>query len=84
MIVSVSEVLVVPQPVLLTPELSEVDVRLIWTASSNRIYRLEFNPDLNPTNWIIIPGDVTGLSNTASKLNALTSSNRFYRVRVVP
>jgi hypothetical protein len=52
---------------------------------ANATYRLEFNPDLgNLTNWSSIPGDVTTLSNTASKLDALTPSNRLYRVRVLP
>lgn len=73
-----------PQPVLLQPELLGSEVRLIWTAVSNATYRLEFNPDLSLTNWTALSGDVTTLSNTASKLDALTPSNRFYRVRVVP
>ena len=84
-ILRVTEVLPIPQPTLLTPELTGPDVRLIWTATSNVTYRLEFNPDLtNLTNWNALPGDVTGSSNTASKLDALTPSNRLYRVRVLP
>ncbi|MBI5385683.1 MAG: autotransporter-associated beta strand repeat-containing protein [Verrucomicrobia bacterium] len=83
-IVSVSEVFAVPRPILLPPELSGPDIRLLWTAVSNTTYRLEFNSDLNTSNWIGVPGDVTPLSNTASKLDALTSSNRFYRVRIIP
>jgi len=83
-ILRVSDVGAVSQPILLTPELAGPDLRLIWTAISNTSYRLEFNPDLNPTNWNALAGDVIGLSNTASKLDALTSSNRFYRVRVMP
>ena len=58
--------------------------RLIWTAVSNTTYRLEFNPDLGPSNWIALPGDVIGVSNTASKLDVVTSSSRLYRVRVLP
>ncbi len=78
------QLLSVSLPVLLTPQLFGTDVRLVWTAISNTSYRLEFNPDLSASNWIVLPGDVIGLSNTASKLDTLTSSNRFYRVRVVP
>jgi hypothetical protein len=75
----------IPQPVLLSPELIGADIKLTWTAVANATYRLEFNPDLgNLTNWSSIPGDVTTLSNTASKLDALTPSNRLYRVRVLP
>jgi hypothetical protein len=74
----------IPQPVLLTPELASPSIRLIWTATSNVTYRLESNPNLSSTNWTAVPGDVTTLSNTASKLDALTPSNRLYRVRVLP
>ncbi len=64
--------------------LSPSGVLLSWTAESNRKYRLEFNADIGLTNCGIVPSDVTALSNTASKLDALTPSNRFYRVRVLP
>ncbi len=76
--------IVVPQPILFTPVLSSSNVLLSWTAVSNQTYRLEFNPNLGPTNWAAVPGNVTSLSNMATKLDALTSSNRFYRVRVLP
>jgi hypothetical protein len=83
-IVRVTEVLVIPRPLLLPSELVGPDVKLTWTAFSNITYQLGFSSDLNPSNWNSLPGDVTALSNTASKLDALTSSNRLYRVRVVP
>jgi hypothetical protein len=73
-----------PAPVLLSPALSGTNVLLSWTAVSNITYRLEFNPNLAPSNWIALPGDVLGLSNFAGKLDALTPSNRFYRVLVLP
>ena len=69
---------------LLRPELSGTNVMLIWTATSNITYRLEFKPELNATNWFAVPGDVTALSNRASKLDVLIPSNRFYRVYIVP
>ena len=74
----------VPQPVLLTPQLVGSNALLTWTATSNITYRLENNADVGSTNWTSIPGDVTTFSNTASKFDALTPSNRFYRVRVLP
>jgi hypothetical protein len=73
-----------PAPFLVSPMLSGTNVLLTWTAISNIAYRLEFNPDLSSTNWSALPGDVIGLSNTASKLDTLTPSNRFYRVQVLP
>jgi hypothetical protein len=83
-IVRATELLATSQPVLLTPELSGTDIRLIWTAISNTTYRLEYETGPSFTNWIGLPGEITSLSNTASKLDTLTSSNRFYRVRVIP
>jgi hypothetical protein len=72
------------QPVLLLPEFIGPDVKLTWSAISNRTYRLEFIPGLEGSNWNPVPGDVNATSHTASKLDALTSSNRFYRVRALP
>jgi hypothetical protein len=83
-ILRVTDVLPVPQPVLLTPQLVGTNALLTWTATSNMAYRLEFNPGVGATSWIAILGDITTLSNTASKLDPLTPSNRFYRVRVLP
>lgn len=74
----------VTELVLFPPVLSSSNVMLSWAAESNKTYRLEFNPDLGLSNWNAVPGGVTILSNRATQLDALTSSNRFYRVRVVP
>ena len=73
-----------PRPMLLTPELLGSDIRLTWTAMSNITYRVEFKPDLNVTNWTALSGDVTAVTNTGTKLDSLTPSNRFYRVLIVP
>jgi hypothetical protein len=73
-----------PRQILFSPAPAGTNVLLTWSAVSNTTYRLEFNPDLNPSNWNALPGDVTGASNTASKSDTLTPSNRFYRVRTIP
>jgi len=83
-IAQVTGVASVPQPVLMQPVISASNILLTWTANSNLIYRLEYNPALAPSNWNAVPGDVTTSSNTASKLDSLTSSNRYYRVQVLP
>ena len=84
-IVRVTTVAVLTQPpILLSPTVAGSIVLLTWRAVSNTTYRSEFSPDLTPSNWNSLPGDVTGASNTATKLDALTPSNRFYRVRVLP
>jgi len=83
-VIHVNEVVTILNPVLLSPEISSSDIRFIWTAVSNTAYRLEYKTDLSSTNWTVLAGDVVSTSNIASKLDALTSSNRFYRVRVNP
>ncbi|MBI3867393.1 MAG: hypothetical protein HY299_02595 [Verrucomicrobia bacterium] len=83
-ILRATDVLPIPQPVLLTPQLLGSNALLTWTATSNVTYRLENNGDLGSTNWTAVAGDVTTFSNTASKLDTLTPSNRFYRVRAFP
>jgi len=45
---------------------------------------VEFNPDLDPYNWNALPGDVTAVTDVASKLDILTLSNRFYRIQIIP
>ena len=76
--------LVVPDLMLFPPVMTSSNVTLCWVADANKTYRLEFNPDLGPTNWFAVPGEVITSSNTACIIDALTSSNRFYRVRVLP
>jgi len=83
-VLRVTDVIPIPQPVLLMPQLAGTNVLLIWTATSNVTYRLEFTPGISPNVWTNVAGDVTTLSNTAGKLDVLTPSNRFYRIRVLP
>jgi hypothetical protein len=83
-IAQVTGVVSVPQPVLMQPVITASNILLTWTANQNFIYRLEYNPSLAPSNWIAVPGDVTTSGNTASKLDSLTSSNRYYRVHILP
>ena len=84
-VVRVTAVAAAPSPpLLLPPLLSGTNVLFTWTAVSNLTYRLEFNPDLTSSNWTAVPGDVLALTNTAGKQDTVTTSNRFYRVRVLP
>jgi hypothetical protein len=77
--------IVAPAPVLLSPTRSgTTNIVITWTSVSNAIYRVQFNPVLGTTNWTDILGDVTATGSTASKTDILTTSNRFYRVQVLP
>ena len=80
-----AERLSVPKPTQMMPTLLGEDFALIWTAISNTAYRVEFSPGLeNLTNWTPLPGDIIAISNIATKVDALTSSNRLYRILVLP
>jgi phage baseplate assembly protein gpV len=83
-ILTVTNVFPVPQPVMLTPQLVGSNALLSWTAISNVTYRLERIGEVATTNWTSVAGDVTTTSNTASKLDPLSPSNQLYRVRVLP
>ncbi len=76
--------LAVPELVLFPPVISGSNVTVCWVADSNKTYQLEFSTNLGPTNWFAVPGQVITSSNQACISDALTSSNRFYRVRVLP
>jgi hypothetical protein len=71
-------------PILLQPLIAGSNILLSWTAVSNTAYRIEFEPGTEGTNWNALPGDITASNSTASKLDPVTPSNRFYRVRVLP
>jgi hypothetical protein len=77
-------VIVVSRPLLLTPLRSGTNVLLTWTAIPGATYRVEFNTNLHATRWDSLAGDVTAVSNTASKLDLSVMDQRFYRVRLVP
>ena len=83
-ILTVTNVLPVPAPVLLPPEIAGASATLKWTATSNVAYQLEYNTAVSPSNWTALGSTVTTPGNLASQLDTLTSSNRFYRVRVLP
>jgi hypothetical protein len=73
-----------PPPLLLSPTLSGSNVVLTWIAVSNTTCRVEFDPNLGPSNWAALTGDVTSLGNRVSKLDPLTPITRFYHVRALP
>ncbi len=57
---------------------------ITWTALSNGTYRVQYKSDLNATSWTNLVGDVTATGSTASKTDIRTTTNRFYRLQVLP
>jgi hypothetical protein len=69
------------------PQMSAVvsgsNLILSWTAAVNVVYRVEFSPELGTDQWTALPGDIASPGGIASKIDTLSSSNRFYRVRIL-
>jgi hypothetical protein len=70
--------------VIVPPQISGTNITLCWGALSNVTYRVEVNSTLDPFTWTALTGDVTSSGDTACITDVLTSSNRFYRIRVLP
>lgn len=58
--------------------------QICWPTSSNATYRVEFNVDLNSTNWTALSGNISATNSTTCFTDSLGVSNRFYRVRLSP
>jgi hypothetical protein len=63
---------------------NRTNVVISWSAASNGNYRVQYISTLGSTSWSNLIGDVTATGSTASKTDTLTTSNRFYRVQVLP
>ena len=59
---------------------------LFWSATPGRSYQVEFKADAEAVSWSELPGTVTAMGTTASKVDAAagTEDRRFYRVRLLP
>jgi DNA-binding beta-propeller fold protein YncE len=61
-------------------------VTVSWTCLSNMTYQLQYKNHLNDPAWINIPGQVTPVGNSASKIDPAPATNttRFYRILALP
>jgi hypothetical protein len=73
-----------PAPAMRPLSIGGGNVLISWSSVSNATYRVQFKTDLKAANWTDLAGDVLASSNTASKTDLFTKSNRFYRIQVVP
>jgi hypothetical protein len=74
----------VPDKVLVPPQISGTNITLCWGALPNVTYQVEVNSTLDPATWVALPGQVTSSGDIACIADVLISTNRFYRVRVLP
>ena len=73
-----------PAPQMLPLTIFGTNVVISWNAVSNGVYRVQFQSVLNAANWTDLAGDITATNSIASKTDLRTSTNRFYRVQVLP
>jgi hypothetical protein len=76
--------IIAPAPVIFSVTPTTTNVVISWTSVSNATYRVQYVPALGLTNWANLAGDVVAVGSTAARPDVLTTTNRFYRVRVVP
>ena len=61
------------------------NVVITWSAVSNVTYRVQYQEELNPTNWSNLVPDIAATNTTASTAdNPGAAGPRFYRVQTVP
>jgi uncharacterized repeat protein (TIGR01451 family) len=82
---NVFQVVVVPKPVIAGIVLTNGVAMLTWTAIAGQSYRIQTSLDLEFPNWTNVGTDVTASSASAElSITTETSTQQFYRVRVVP
>lgn len=76
---------VLSRPLIGSVAISGGNVILTWNSIAGAHYRVQYTTTLDPPSWIDIPGDVTAIGPTATKLTpAIIDAQRFYRVQVLP
>ena len=85
--IAVNDVSVVPlaQPEILGVSLGSDDATVTWTSIPTQTYQLQYKDSLAATSWNNVSPDVSATdTNTSATDTAVGSSQRFYRVLVVP
>jgi hypothetical protein len=57
---------------------------VFWQAVPGKTYRVHYKNSLNDPAWTALPGDITSHGGSASQSDNQLSSNRVYRVLVLP
>jgi hypothetical protein len=70
-------------PVALTVSMEATNLTFNWPALVGQAYQAEYNDDLGTTNWIPLGPPIDALSRVGVITNPITSSNRFFRLRLV-
>ncbi len=79
-------VIVVSRPIIRSITVVGGNATLTWSAIAGTSYRVQYNPILMVPSWNDLAGDVTAGGTNAIKVDTTLSgtTNRFYRIRVLP
>ena len=55
-------------------------VMFTWSSVSNANYQVQYNTDLNSSNWLNLGSSVTATNTIASASDSTTNSQCFYRI----
>ena len=73
----------VPSPLITIHPTNNV-VTIAWNSVAGGVYRVQYNNNLNGTNWNDLSPDVTAAGSTAVQTNVVTGvTQRFYRIKVM-
>jgi hypothetical protein len=70
----------IPAPQVLKTTLTNNTITLTWSASAGLKYRVQYKNTLTDPSWITLSPDVNATATTASKVDTLAGTNRFYRI----
>jgi hypothetical protein len=72
----------VPEP--LNIQISGTNVSMTWPTVSGQNYQLEYNDDLDTTNWIPLGNSIPGTGNPANFNIGVTNAQCFFRLVILP
>jgi uncharacterized repeat protein (TIGR01451 family) len=75
---------VVPQPLIESITRSGGTATIRWSAQAGLGYRVQFKTTLDQPNWTDLSGDIVAAGASATKSDAASGGQRFYRVTVLP
>ena len=74
----------IPAPSLQEITLSGNSLSFAWGAATGSSYQVQYNSDLNSTNWIPLGPPVAATNGTLSASDLIDSAQRFYRIVLLP
>jgi VCBS repeat-containing protein len=73
------------QPVIQSLTISNTTATIIWSSIAGQTYRLQYNADLNTTNWVDVVPDIPATNTTVTATDTIDiNTPRYYRVQVLP